>query len=164
MLEKGLLPQWTNTALQEMERILAANDDTARFGLQIRADEARALAAAREATLISTGRIEFGPGITDKLMRAFCNSPYVSNDNFAEVLHRLTEMFYYFKNETLDAMGDDDLISFMQERFDGVCKGSLSLLEGRELEALAHAIRFGEATDIDGEIEQDMDEEDVEDA
>ena len=51
--------------------------------------------------------------------------------------------FYYFKNETLDEIDDDDLIAFMKSSFDKTCQGSMDLLQTRDLEILARKIRFG---------------------
>jgi len=58
-------------------------------------------------------------------------------------LNELIEIFYYFKNETLDQISDDELISLMKKYFDQSCQGSVELLQNRELVALAHNIRYG---------------------
>lgn len=52
--------------------------------------------------------------------------------NYVETLHELIEIFYFYKNETLDLISDDELIKFMKNSFDGKCQGSLELLSGRE--------------------------------
>ena len=57
----------------------------------------------------------------------------------------MLETFYYYKNETLDLISDDDLIGFMKERFNGQNQGSIELLSGRELANLAGLIRCGSA-------------------
>jgi hypothetical protein len=81
--------------------------------------------------------------------------------NYAETLHELIEMFYYYKNETLDLISDDDLIKFMHKAFDGICHGSLELLYGRELAKMAKNLRYGHAHDYsedDNSVEEDGDE------
>ena len=50
----------------------------------------------------------------------------------------------YGINETLDEVSDDDLMDLMKESFDQRCYGSIELLQGREMEQLAHNVRFGE--------------------
>ena len=40
------------------------------------------------------------------------------------------EIFYEYKNETMDLMTDDELIEFMKQSFDGVCQGDLEYLSG----------------------------------
>lgn len=47
---------------------------------------------------------------------AFCNSPYISNENYEDTLHELIGMFYDFKNDTWDAVTDDELIMFYEKR------------------------------------------------
>lgn len=101
------------------------------------------LVETRSLALKRNGRIEFGGGTIDKLIKGFCDSPYISKNNYTETLHELIEIFYYYKNETLDLVSDDDLINFMKKSFDGCCEGSLDLLCGRELANMASNIRFG---------------------
>ena len=79
----------------------------------------------------------------DKIIKGFCDSPYISMHNYAETLHELIEMFYYYKNETLDLSSDDELIYSMKQGFDGVCQGSLELLSGLELSKMAQKLRYG---------------------
>ena len=91
-------------------------------------------------TLRKTGRIELGDGVAPKLAAAFCDSPYVTKENYEETLHELIELFYGFKNETYDVVGDDALIGYMKRAFDGECHGSLELLSGSVLPALARKL------------------------
>lgn len=91
-------------------------------------------------TLRKTGRIELGDGVAPKLAAAFCDSPYVTKENYEETLHELIELFYGFKNETYDVVGDDALIGYMKRAFDGECRGSLELLSGSVLPALARKL------------------------
>ena len=80
----------------------------------------------------------------------FSSSPYVSPDNYLETLHELIEIFYYFKNETLDLISDDNLIRFMKKCFDGRCGGSLEILRSRDLEEMARSIRSRVGGSVDG--------------
>ena len=73
----------------------------------------------------------------------FCDSPYLDQDTYAEVLEQLQDMFYEFKNETLDRMTDDELLEFMREQFDEVCFGDVEYLEGTCLDRLAQEVRRG---------------------
>lgn len=123
--------------------IINCNEITSRFGLALSQAEAQSLVQTRTEALQSNGRIEFGGGIIDKLIKEFCDSPYLSQYNYAETLHELIETFYYFKNETLDEISDDELISLMKKSFDERCQGSIELLQNRDLETLAHNVRYG---------------------
>ena len=83
------------------DKILACNQDTAVYGLVLTQEQAVALAHTRTSALKDTKRIEFNSGIIDKLIMAFCNSPYISNENYEDTLHELIGMFYDFKNSTV---------------------------------------------------------------
>lgn len=128
---------------QAVNEVILCNDFTQRFGLVLTQAQAIELVETRTFALRDNGRIEFGGGVIDKIIKAFCDSPYISMPGYAETLHALIEMFYYYKNETMDLISDDDLIKFMKSSFDGVCQGSLDLLSGRELSRLAKNLRFG---------------------
>ncbi len=148
---------------QAVEEIEKCNEFTSRFGLVLSRAEAAELVETRTHALKCNGRIEFGGGVLDRMIMEFCDSPYISMHNYAETLNELTELFYYYKNEALDLISDDELIKFMKESFDGTCHGSLELLAGRELANMAHNLRYGFAPDYSeddssGEDEDEYDE------
>lgn len=143
---------------QAAAEIIKCNDFTGEYGLALTRAQAVELVETRSTALRNNGRIEFGGGVIDKIIRAFCDSPYISMHNYPETMHDLVEMFYYYKNETLDLISDDSLISFMKSSFDGVCQGSLELLSGRELDRLAKNIRFGMSADYLDAKKEDEDE------
>lgn len=146
-------------AVAELEK---CNDFTTQFRLTLSRRDAVELVESRTLALKSNGRIEFGGGVIEKIIREFCDSPYLSMHNYAETLHDLTDMFYFYKNETLDLMGDDDLIKFMKKSFDGLCQGSLELLSGRELANMARNLRFGYAPGYLENLARDEEDEDGE--
>ncbi len=146
-------------AVAELEK---CNAFTAQFGLTLSRYDAVELVETRTLALKGNGRIEFGGGVIQKIIREFCNSPYLSMHNYAESLHDLTDMFYFFKNETLDLMSDDDLIKFMKDKFDSICQGSLELLLGRELFNMARNLRFGYTPDYLEDLACDEEDEDGE--
>lgn len=142
---------------QAAQQIIKCNDFTKNFGLRLTAEQAAELVETRSLSLSANGRIEFGGGVIDKIIREFCDSPYLRAANYAQTLHELIEIFYYYKNETLDLISDDDLIKFMKTAYDGVCAGSLELLSHKELYQLARELRFGAAFDS---VENNLDDED----
>ena len=87
--------------------------------------------------------MEFGGGVFQKLIYAFCDSVYIRQDNYADTLASLQDIFYLYKNESMDILTDDELIELMREAFDGECEGSLEYLEETCLEQIARAIRGG---------------------
>lgn len=133
-----LMPQQT----MEAQGLRATNALTARYGLMLSEQDIATLMEKRAAALSETGRVEFGKGILDKLVFAFCDSPYLFQDTYVETLLSLQEAFYYFKNESLDTLTDDELIAFMKEHFDGDCEGSVEYLTGTLLEDLCRDIRY----------------------
>ena len=146
-------------AAYEIEK---CNNFTANYELVLTHQQAVELIETRTYALNVNGRIEFGGGIIDKIIKEFCDSPYISMHNYTETLHELIEMFYYYKNETLDLISDDDLIRFMKKTFDGVSQGSLELLSGRELAKMARDLRYGYEPDYSEDTisDEDEDEED----
>lgn len=144
---------------QAADELLQTNEYTQHFGLTLTNNDALALVQTRYNALNKTGRIEFGAGITGKIIKTFCNSPYVSQANYARIMGELTDIFYEYKNETIDLASDDELIGHMKNAFDGVCQGSLELLSGRELYLYARHLRFGRVDDDREEFTPGSDEQ-----
>lgn len=142
------------------ETLLQTNDFSREFGLTLTHEDALALLAARVQSLRGNGRVEIGESIVERLVLAFCNSPYLSAENYVETISGLIELFYYMKNETLDRLTDDELLEKMRFYFDGSAAGSLELLAERNLETMARNIRLYNTYDAP-EIE--VDEEQNED-
>ena len=131
------------TAAAQTRELLSCNDDTAAYGLQLTPQQARALLETRSAALRKTGRVELGGTILRRLILTFCDSPYLTPENYEETLHQLADAFYYFKSETQDRVGDDALLRYMKQSFDGPCHGSLELLTGTALPDMARRLRAG---------------------
>lgn len=125
------------------QEIRDCNVFSGRYGLTLSEVQIRELVAARSQALRAAGRIEFGGGILPKLIYAFCDSPYVEQETYAETLEELQEAFYYFKTESIDRFTDDELIEFMVKVFNGRAQGSAEYLTGTSLEALARYARAG---------------------
>ncbi len=147
---------------QAVDEIEKCNKFTFRFGLTFSHQDAMELVETRNMSLKSNGRIEFGGGVIDKIIKEFCDSPYISMHNYVETLHELIEIFYIYKNEALDLIRDDELIKFMKDSFDGKCQGSLELLSGRELDKMARNLRYGYDYGYSEDNEYEEEDEDVE--
>lgn len=128
---------------QQAAELLAINEDLAQYGLHFSRQEAQQIVAARSHTLQQHRRVEFGPSVTGAIIRAFCDSEYVQQENFTETVMALQDIFFNFKNETQDCMTDEELLHFMREQFDGVCGGDLAYLSGTVLPVYAQAVRGG---------------------
>ena len=127
----------------QVQALLALNETTAAYGLILSADEVREIVAARAESLHDSARIEFGEGIAAKLVLAFADSPYLTQDNYARTIADLLVMFDTFKNELHDTYNDRELLTFMRNAFDGECAGSTELLEQDVFPRLLTGARSG---------------------
>ncbi len=142
----SLIP-FESVALQISEEIDACNDLTIKYGLKLSQAQIMNLIKRRFEALEDTGRIEFGEGVLKKLIVTFCDSPYINQDTYEDTLSELQDIFYYFKNESMDGISDDELIHLMKLSLDGECEGSLDYLRETVLETAARKVRFGDNVD-----------------
>lgn len=123
--------------------IIKCNYFTKEYGLKLTEKNIKEIMATRKESLNKFGRIEFNGEIVTKIIKRFCDSPYISQYNYSDSINELVEIFYNYKNETLDYIGDDELIDIMKTNFDDYCAGSMELLEGKVLYRIADNIRNG---------------------
>ena len=91
-------------------QVLQANQHSQRFGLVLTEEDAKLIARESSRTLKEQMRVEFGPGIAQKIIYEFCNSAYLNLNNFTNSIIRLQEIFYLYKNEMEDEITDDELL------------------------------------------------------
>ena len=125
----------------QLQKVMDMNAKTERFGLSLTEEDARMLVEKRLESLKEQQRVEFGEGILPKLIFTFCDSPYLDQGSYADIIAQLQEIFYLYKNESMDELSDDELLSLMKEAFDGECQGSLDFLQETVLEKYARKIR-----------------------
>jgi hypothetical protein len=152
MNEPFMLLPVTSQNKQTVIAIRGCNEFTARYGLQLSEPEIQLLTENRREALERSGRIEFGGGVIQKLIMEFFDSPFLRQENYVESLMELQECFYYFKNESLEELSDDELIKLMKKYFDDVCQGSVEYLQTTMLENYCRDVRYGktEYRDMDG--------------
>lgn len=131
----------------EIADIKKYNEYTNKYGLILSDNQINNLLERKNETLKGTGRIEFREGIIDKLIKEFCDSPYINQENYAETLYELIEIFYEYKNETMDLITDDELIEFMKKSFDGIAKGDLEYLSGTVMYKMRENLLSGKPID-----------------
>ena len=131
----------------EIANIKKCNEYTSKYGLVLSDNQISNLLERRKETLKETGRVELRVGIIDKLIKEFCDSPYINQENYAETLYELIEMFYEYKNETMDLITDDELIEFMKKSFDGICQGDLEYLSGTVMYRMRENLLSGKHID-----------------
>lgn len=130
-------------AKRELESI---NQAIGQHGLSLMAADVQALAVGRREALQLSERIEFGGGVAKDLVLAFASSPYVSQTTFVDTVLELQELFYEFKNESLEQIADDELIAKMRSLYDDFADGNLDLLEEALFEGLGRHVREGTPT------------------
>ncbi len=128
----------------EINQIEKCNEFSSKFGLVLTNAQIRTLSEERFNTLKRYGRVELGKGILDKLIFEFCDSPFIWQENYMDTLSDLQDIFYYFKNESLDEFTDDELIRYMRKSFDNECQGSIEYLRETSLEDVCRSIRYGQ--------------------
>ena len=137
--------------------VMETNQYTQKFGLMLSETDTRLLLAERREALKEQQRVEFGASVLPKLIYTFCDSDYISQQNYVESLIRLQQIFYLYKNEMMDEITDEELLNFMKEQFETVCFGDFEYLEGTCLDIFAQAVRAGyrefQRTDGFGEYE-----------
>lgn len=138
-----LIPSYNAELVQKKrsESLEKCNIYTERYGLILSAGDIASLLESRGEVLKQQERLELGEGILPRLINAFCDSPFIYQDNYVDTLGGLQDIFYLYKNESMDGLSDDELIEYMKDMFNGECQGSLEYLEETCLERLARDIR-----------------------
>lgn len=117
------------------------NESIGRHGLSLSAADIEAIAVGRSEALRTTARVEFGGGVAKELVLSFAGSPFVSQSTFVQTVVDLQELFYDFKNESLELIPDIDLIAKMRWLFDEVANGDLTYLEEALFEGIGRAVK-----------------------
>ena len=139
----------------EIANIKKCNGYTSKYGLILSDNQIENILERRKETLKETGRVELREGIIDKLIKEFCDSPYMNQENFANNLYELIEIFYEYKNETMDLITDDELIKFMKNSFDGIAQGDLEYLYGTAMYKMRENLLKGKSLECSAEEGED---------
>lgn len=126
-----------------LEQVRETNQYTEKYGLTLSPEDTEILLAEKKQILKKERRVEFGESLRPRIIYTFCDSSYISQDEYVDTLVRLQEIFYLYKNEMQDEITDEELLNFMKEQFETVCFGDLQYLEGTCLDLFAQAIRAG---------------------
>lgn len=128
---------------RQLAAVLKLNEKSERFGLTLTEEDARLIVAEKNDSLKEERRIEFGQSIIPLIIEKFCDSDYISQDNYVESIVRIQNIFFRFKNESEDLMTDEELLNFMKEQFETTCYGDFDYLEGTVLEIFCEVVRAG---------------------
>ena len=121
---------------ESKREILSSLEYSEQFGLTLTDTDINALTESRHEALRRFGLVEFGGGITPRLICAFCESPYIGQDSFADTLSILQDTFYCFRREAGEMLSDDELIYCMVSFFDNKAGGSAEYLSEASLSEL----------------------------
>lgn len=140
-MENNWLDLLQNT--NQLARVIETNQYTNRFGLILSEKDAQLILEKRKVVLKEQKRVEFGESIIPKIIYEFCDSDYITQDNYVNTVIRLQEIFYLYKNEMNDKISDDELLHLMREQYEHLCFGDLNYLEDTCLADFAQAVRAG---------------------
>ena len=98
--------------------ILSTNKKSVEYGLALSEKDAMMLVRQGKDAIALQERIEFGKSITVKLIEKFMQSSYISQNDYAETIAILLEIFYEAKEESLDVLTDEEVIDIMYDFFE----------------------------------------------
>jgi hypothetical protein len=140
-----IVPSWKDPDRMQLVKTVSelesCNGEIERYGLALTTQDIQVLLKGRLESLGASERVEFGGGVVKQIVLTFANSPYVSQERFVPTVLELQELFYEFKNESLEQIPDDDLIAKMRSLFDDLAQGDMGYLEEALFEGLARRVR-----------------------
>ena len=107
-----------NAIQKETDQILENMQNNHKTGLLLTREEVLQLCEKRNAVLVLCERLELNGGIMDQLIDAFMDCPYITRDEFADVMEEVIEVFYIMKNVCLDLIDDQTMMHYMRKQLD----------------------------------------------
>ena len=134
-----------NISIRPIEQeLLELNSVSSGYGLVLSEEDAHSLSETRNRSVKENERVEIGGGAVPEIVKKFCTSRFVTQENYAYVLEEVTYLFYYIKTETDDRISDSELIDELFNRFELECRGSIDTLETRESERIIRKVNSGD--------------------
>lgn len=81
----------------QLSKVIETNQYTEQFGLTLSQQDAQLILDNRKDELKVQRRVEFGEGIAPKIIREFCDSDYIDQNNYVNTIIRLQEIFTCIK-------------------------------------------------------------------
>lgn len=116
-----------NAIQKETDHILENMQNNHKTGLFLTRNEVFQLCEKRNAVLVQCGRLELNGGIMDQLIDVFMDCPYITRDEFADVMEEVIEIFYIMKNVCLDLIDDQTMMHYMRKQLDE-CHGVVVMM------------------------------------
>ena len=125
-----------------VENLVDLNAKANNYGLVITENIAREIMLYRQAALIENERVEFKSDAITRLTSAFLQTRYINQEDFADVMGEIINLFYFIKTETGNFFTDDELISEMLKVFTETCFGSIEVMQSKGLEKILRKDKF----------------------
>ena len=116
-----------NAIQKETDQILENMQNNHKPGLLLTREEVLQLCEKRNEVLVLCERLELNGGIMDQLIDAFMDCPYITRDEFADVMEEVIEVFYIMKNVCLDLIDDQTMMHYMRKQLDE-CHGVVVMM------------------------------------
>ena len=116
-----------NAIQKETDHILENMQNNHKPGLLLTREEVLQLCEKRNEVLVQCERLELNGGIMDQLIDVFMDCPYITRDEFADVMEEVIEVFYTMKIECLDLIDDQHLMHYMRKQLDE-CHGVIVMM------------------------------------
>ena len=116
-----------NAIQKETDQILENMQNNHKPGLLLTREEVLQLCEKRNEVLVLCERLELNGGIMDQLIDAFMDCPYITRDEFADVMEEVIEVFYIMKNVCLDLIDDQTMMHYMRKQLDE-CHGVIVMM------------------------------------
>lgn len=116
-------------SLTTEDDILKTNAKSSEYCLSLNEKDASELISADNSAVSRQERFCFEKSALLVIIDKFMKSRYICQDNYAATLCSLLEIFYEFKDETLDSFGDEEAVDLMFDAFENHCGGDTSVLE-----------------------------------
>ena len=120
--------------------ILKLNLVTERYGLILTKDDVQKIIKNKKEILNDMKRIEIRDVIIQKIILNFYDSSYIDKYNYADTVSEIIRVFYIYREEFENILTDDEIIKHMKDGFEGICAGSVLLLETNYLSKLKENI------------------------
>ncbi|MCL2774363.1 MAG: DUF6323 family protein [Oscillospiraceae bacterium] len=114
------------------------------YGLVVTEKAAREISAYRRNSLTENERVEIKSDAVTRLTSAFLESRYINQEDFAETIGELIDMFYYIQGEIPHVLSDDDLIAEMFEVFIETCNGVIEVMQSKGLEKILRKYKMND--------------------
>ena len=112
----------------EFNLLKSMNDKSKEYGLILSDLEINELISYKKEVLSSVGRIELDNSLIKNIIENFCDTGFITSDEYSEYLSELILIFYNLRNSVSDNVSDLSLILYMKELFVNECFGNLELL------------------------------------